>query len=176
LQIVFTKGKLACNAILSTKIKVDRKIYEEHRLYSILPALVAVLFLGYGTYVISAKGLSRITLSFFVVCITSFSWQGTWAILFQVRDPQLAIFLVKLGYFFILFLPTGLYHFLTEISESKKERRYVYLSYAVAGILAGFLMGSDWFVSGYYDYFWGYYPKAGLLHPLHMRQTAQAAF
>jgi two-component system, CAI-1 autoinducer sensor kinase/phosphatase CqsS len=141
-------------------------------LYSILPALVAAIFLGYGIYAVSTKGVSRITLSFFVLCLTSFSWQGTWAVLFQIRDPQLATFLVKLGYFFILFLPTSLYHFLTEISESRQERSRVYFSYIVAGTFAVFVMGSDLFISGYYTYFWGYYPKAGLLHPLHMIQTA----
>lgn len=140
-------------------------------MYSILPACVAALFLGYGIYAVCAKGFTRTTLSFFGVCITSFFWQGTWAILFQIRDPHWAIWLVKIGYFFILFLPTSLYHFLTEISESTDERRYVFLSYGFAGVLAIFLAASNLFVDGYFDYFWGYYPKAGILHPLHVLQT-----
>jgi signal transduction histidine kinase len=81
------------------------------------------------------------------------------------------MFLIKFGYLLILFLPTSLYHFLTEVSDSPKERHLVYLSYGIASILAVFLVTSDLFVSGFYVYFWGYYPKAGLLHPIHVLQT-----
>lgn len=140
-------------------------------MYSILPALVSSLFLGYGIYVVGTQGFTRTTTSFFAVCITSFFWQGTWAVLFQVKDPHLAIFLIKFGYLLILFLPTSIYHFLIEISERAGERRYVYLSYGTAFVLAVFLFDTDLFISGYYEFFWGYYPKAGPLHPLHVLQT-----
>lgn len=140
-------------------------------MYSLLPALVASIFLGYGVFVACTQGFTRVGTSFFVLCMTSTVWQGTWAVLFQVRDPHLAMFLVKLGYLLILFLPTSLYHLLTEISLKENERRFVYLSYAVAGALALILLSGNYFVNGYYSYFFGLYPKAGLLHPLHVLQT-----
>lgn len=140
-------------------------------MYSILPAVVSALFLGYGLFVISERGINRISLTFLVLCLTTFFWQATWSILFQVTNPHVAIICIKFGYLLILFLPTSLYHFLVEISERPQEHRYVYFSYAVAGCLAVFLLASDLFVAGYYKYFWGYYPRAGLLHPLHVLQT-----
>lgn len=140
-------------------------------MYSVLPAIVSALFLGYGLYVVAEKGFNRISTSFFILCIATFFWQATWAVLFQVRDPQLARLLVKFGYLLILFLPTSLYQFLAEISERKGERRLVFVAYGIAAILGTLDVGSDWFVNGYYDYFWGYYPKAGPVHPLHMLQT-----
>ena len=140
-------------------------------MYSILPAVISILFLGFGYFALASQGISRVSASFFLMCITTFFWQATWAVLFQVTDPVIAHFLVKFGYFFILFLPTSLYHFLTEISGRHEERRYVYFSYVLALVLAAFLLSSDLFVSGYYSYYWGYYPKAGLLHPVHLLQT-----
>lgn len=140
-------------------------------MYSILPALVSILFLGFGFYAVASRGVNRISGSFFVLCLTTFFWQSTWAVLFQTESQIFAQFLVKFGYVFILFLPTSLYHFLTEISGRHGERRYVYFSYALSAILAVFLLGSDLVVSGYYRYFWGYYPKAGMLHPVHLLQT-----
>ncbi|HWW04691.1 sensor histidine kinase [Collimonas sp.] len=140
-------------------------------MYSILPALVASVFLGYGLYVVCTQGFTRIGISFSALCIISAFWQGTWAVLFQVHTPGLAMFLIKFGYLLILFLPTSLYHFLTEVSDSPKERHLVYLSYGIASILAVFLVTSDLFVAGFYEYFWGYYPRAGLLHPIHVLQT-----
>lgn len=140
-------------------------------MYSIPPAIVSVLFLCYGLYAFASKGVNRVSTSFFLLCLTTFFWQATWAVLFQVDNPAYALFLVKFGYFFILFLPTSLYHFITEISGQQKELRHVYFSYALSGCLAIILLSSDLFVSGYYHYFWGNYPKAGILHPLHLLQT-----
>ncbi len=140
-------------------------------MYSVLPAGVSILFLGYGFYALSSRGLNRISGSFFLLCLTTFFWQATWAVLFQTSTPATASFLVKFGYFFILFLPTSMYHFLTEISGNHSERRYVYASYLFSGLLAVSLIFTNWFVSGYYEYFWGPYPKAGFLHPLHLLQT-----
>jgi two-component system, CAI-1 autoinducer sensor kinase/phosphatase CqsS len=140
-------------------------------MFSVLPAIVSALFLSYGLYVVAEKGFNRVSTSFFVLCVTTFFWQGLWAVLFQVHDPQLALVLVKAGYLLILFLPTSLYQFLAEISRRKGERRLIQLSYGVAGVLAVFDIGSNLFVGGYYHYFFGYYPKAGWLHPLHVLQT-----
>jgi two-component system, CAI-1 autoinducer sensor kinase/phosphatase CqsS len=140
-------------------------------MYSLLPALVSGLFFSYGIYVLIAKGFHRISIIFFLHCITTFFWQGTWAVLFQVRDPELAIFLVKFGYLFIIFLPTTLYHFLTVITGRHDEIKLVYASYGLGVILVCFDVASTLFISGYYDYAWGYYPKASLLHPVHVLQT-----
>lgn len=141
-------------------------------MYSILPAVVAAIFLGYGLYVVSDKGFSRITGSFFALCLTTFCWQMTWAALFQVQDPTIALYLIKFGYCLILFLPTSLYHLLTEISERASERPYVYCSYAVAAILGIVLLGTNEFIAGYYSFYFGFYPRAGTLHPLHVLQTS----
>lgn len=140
-------------------------------MYSLLPAVVAVLFLGYGVYVLRLQDLNRISGSFFLLCFTTFCWQFTWAVLFQIENPLIASLLVKTGYFFILFLPTTLYHFLVEMTGKPEERKRVYLSYALSAGLAVTLMFTDWFIQGYYDYFFGYYPKAGWLHPVHVIQT-----
>jgi two-component system CAI-1 autoinducer sensor kinase/phosphatase CqsS len=140
-------------------------------MYSVLPALVSALFLGYGLYVVAEKGFTRVSTSFLVLCVTTFFWQATWAILFQVSDPEVADRLVRFGYLLILFLPTSLYQFLVEISERHRERRWVAVSYGVAAVLGVFDLFTNLFVDGHFAYFFGYYPKAGVLHPLHMLQT-----
>ncbi|MRX06686.1 histidine kinase [Pseudoduganella sp. FT25W] len=141
-------------------------------MHSLLPAVVSLLFLCYGAYVLQSRGVNRISLTFFLLCLTTFCWQFTWAILFQMRDEHEALSLAKLGYLLILFLPTTLYHFITELTAQHAERRWVAVSYAVAGLLGVLLLASDQVVGGVYPYFFGYYPKAGPLHPLHLLQTA----
>jgi signal transduction histidine kinase len=144
-------------------------------MYSLMPAVVSALFLGYGVYVLAVKGWTRVTGAFLFMCLTTFVWQGAWAVLFQVQDPALARFLVKFGYLLIIFLPTAYYHFLAELTQWPGERRYVLLSYGFSVVLAVVNLTSDGFVSGYYEYFFGYYPKAGPLHPLHVVQTVIVA-
>jgi two-component system, CAI-1 autoinducer sensor kinase/phosphatase CqsS len=141
-------------------------------MYSLLPALVSGLFIAYGFYVIAAKGLNKTTGSFFLLCMTTFFWQGTWAVLYTVEgNPAKADLLIRFGYVLIAFLPTTLYHFLTEVSVRPSEWRWLKVSYAASGVFALLSVSSNLFIDGHYSYFWGYYPKAGWLHPLHVLQT-----
>lgn len=140
-------------------------------LYSILPASVAIYFLITGIIVQFKFSKHPSHMAFVILCATTFVWQFTWAILFQTSDPALANILIKIGYLLIIFLPSSIYHFLIEITHSYAERKYVLYSYGVASLLAVMLLASDLFVSGHYHYFFGYYPKAGILHPLHVLQT-----
>lgn len=140
-------------------------------MHSLLPAVVSLLFLCYGAYVLHSRGVSRISLTFFLLCATTFCWQFTWAVLFQIHDEDEALALAKLGYLLILFLPTTLYHFVAELTAQRSERRWVDLSYVGAGLLGVIMLSTDWLIAGVYPYFFGFYPKAGPLHALHLLQT-----
>jgi signal transduction histidine kinase len=140
-------------------------------MYSILPAIVSALFIGYGIYVLGSREPNRTSLTFFMVCTTTFSWQAAWAVLFQTSDASLALLVARIGYLFILFLPTTLYHFITELTGSKTERPRVYASYGLACALGLLLLLTDSVLAGLNRYFFGFYPRAGWLHPLHLAQT-----
>lgn len=140
-------------------------------MHSLLPALVSGLFLGYGLYVLSSRGFNRISLSFLALCVGTASWQGVWAVLFQTPDPQLADRLIRAGYLVIIFLPTCLYHFVVEVLGVRGEQRWLRASYAAAVVLAVLNLTSDLFVAGHHQYFFGFYPKAGPLHWVHVVQA-----
>ncbi len=144
-------------------------------MYSLLPALVSGLFIAFGLYVLSAKGLSRVTASFFLFCVTTFFWQSSWAVLYTVSDAAVADIIIRFGYVMIIFLPTTMYHFSAEICAQKSEQPWIYASYGLAALLAVFVPFGDWFVAGHYTYYWGFYPKAGPLHAVHVLQTAVLA-
>jgi signal transduction histidine kinase len=140
-------------------------------MYSILPAFVSALFLGLGLYVLLTEGLTRLSTPFALMCVCTFFWQGTWAFLFQTTNAEVAGVLVKVGYLFILFLPTTFYHFVTEVAGPRGERRLLLASYGLCVLLAIFLLTGDEVVAGFETYFFGPYPKAGPLHPVHVLQT-----
>ena len=141
-------------------------------MHSLLPAIVSLLFLCYGSYVLHSRGVTRISLTFFLLCATTFCWQFTWAVMFQIDGEHEALELAKLGYLLILFLPSTLYHFVAELTAQRSECRWVQLSYCLAGLLGVILLSTDWLIAGLYPYFFGFYPKAGPLHPLHLLQTS----
>ena len=140
-------------------------------MYSILPAFVSALFLGLGLSVLLTEGLTRLSTPFALMCVCTFFWQGTWAFLFQTTNAEVAGVLVKVGYLFILFLPTTFYHFVTEVAGPRGERRLLLASYGLCVLLAIFLLTGDEVVAGFETYFFGPYPKAGPLHPVHVLQT-----
>ena len=45
-------------------------------MYSALPAVISILFLAYGLYVLAAKGATVVTVSFLALCTTTFFWQS----------------------------------------------------------------------------------------------------
>jgi two-component system, CAI-1 autoinducer sensor kinase/phosphatase CqsS len=141
-------------------------------MYSVLPAVVAVMFLLFGLYVAHSKGINRVTTAFLVLCVTTFFWQFVWAVLFQIEDEKVAQMLIKLGWLLILFLPTSLFHFLAEITGRRDVKKEVYFSYIFSTFLAAIHVTTDLVIDGHYRYSWGYYPKAGPVHILHVLQTS----
>ncbi|MCG2584747.1 sensor histidine kinase [Massilia sp. TS11] len=134
---------------------------------SLIPALVSLLFLSFGIYVLVSRGTNRVSIAFFLLCLATFSWQFCWSVLFQVQSPALAAEVARIGYGLILFLPTSLYLLVVELTRRQQEMVWVKLSACIALALAL----SDQVVDGVYHYSFGFYPRAGLLHPVHLVQT-----
>lgn len=143
-------------------------------MYAIPTAFVSAMFVVFGVYVLITQGVTRLSAPFLLMCAATFAWQGTWTLLFQTQDPLTAGLLVRIGYFFILFLPTTFYHFVTEVAARRRETPVLLASYGLCLVLAVLLPGNE-VVAGYYRYFFGYYPRAGPLHPLHVVQTVLLA-
>lgn len=141
-------------------------------MYSLLPALLSLIVLFLGLFVVQQKGINRVNASFLVLCVITFFLQFTWAALFQANDPDAANQLIKMSWFMILILPTSLYHFICEITGVRSDFKFVFLSYLLSLVLAAVMIATDHIVNGYYQYFWGYYPRAGDLHFVHIIQTA----
>ncbi len=141
-------------------------------LYSLPTILVAIYSALLGLYAITRPDRDEEHVAFALLCLCTFVWQFSWSILFQVESPRLADALVKIGYAFIFFLPVTIYHFLSIVIEPfHNERRWVYACYAVSAAFVLIMLPTHLFVDGFYKYEWGYYPKAGILHPLHLIMT-----
>jgi len=134
--------------------------------FSIPPILSSLLFLALGGFVYLKNRKSIINLTFLLVCLTTFWWQFSWFFLFNIEDQTLAAILVKIGYIGILLLPATFLHFSLALlgKLDKFNKRILYLSYLITAFFEASLM-TNFLIDGYYEYFWGFYPKASFLHP-----------
>lgn len=137
-------------------------------IFSIPPLASSILFLLLGFFIFLSNRKSRINLLFFIVCLATVWWQLSWFILFNFNnnDKFLIYFLVKFGYMGIILIPVIFFHFLLYfLGDIKRfDRYFLYLSYLVSFIFEIILTFTDTFVTDYYEYFWGFYPKVGIAH------------
>jgi hypothetical protein len=117
----------------------------------------------------------RASVPFFLLCLATFAWQCTWVFLFESEKAEEAVVLAKVGYAFILFIPTTFYHLAAEMANRRRELTLVFASYLTSAVLLAILLGTNEIISGTYRYFFGEYPKAGNLFFLHLTQTVALA-
>ena len=134
--------------------------------YSIPPLITAVLFAILGIYVYLKSRGSPENRAYALWCLSTVYWQFCWMILFSVHDPPTAALLIKVGYSGIIFIPITFYHFV--ISFLNLSRTPVRISYSVGVGFAISVWCDSFFINGLYSHPWGFYPKAGFLHPLYL--------
>ncbi len=134
--------------------------------YSIPPLASALIFLSLGGMAFFKSRESRYAIFPFALhCLSTFWWQFSWFILFNLNDPRLIAFVVKAGYSGITFIPVTFFHFYTNYLDLRRNRKWVRAYYVIALILLALLWSTNLFIDGYFTFPWGSYPKASYLHP-----------
>lgn len=137
-------------------------------LYSIPPLMAVIVALLLGLLIYFKNRKSERNIAFALLCLSTIIWQLTWTILFNIHDGEIAVILVKVGYSGIIFLPITIFHFAVKYTGKTLDRIMSYVAYAMGGLLLIVLWGTDYYIKGYYQYYFGYYPKASYLHPFYL--------
>jgi len=137
-------------------------------IYAIPPLISSILFGVLGLFVFLKNSRLRANQIFGLMCLFTFWWQFSWFILFNFGTEKLAEVVVRIGYTGIIFIPITFYHFFILFLKKESEKPLITIAYLLGGLLLFFNWTSFLFIRGYYKYFWGYYPKAGILHPLYL--------
>lgn len=133
--------------------------------YSIPPLLAVMVAFLLGLLIFLKNRQSESNIAFTLFCLATIIWQLMWAVLFNVSDYNAAKVLIKIGYSGIIFLPITFFHYAVKFGGGKSDQKMSYLAYILGCILLLLLWSSNYYINGYYVYFWGYYPKANYLHP-----------
>lgn len=138
-------------------------------IHAILPLLSSILFLiaGINIYLLN-KGNERN--AFLRFCYFTFHWQFAWFVLFSFSDEHTNTLIARIGYTGIIFIPVTFYESLCAFLNVKsRATKYIYL---ISVILLLFLWFTDYFISGCYKYYFGYYPKANFMHLVYLVMVA----
>ena len=136
-------------------------------IYSLPPLVSSLLFLIVGIFVFvkSPRGFLRLA-PFLLTTFVTFWWQFSWFILFNTQNTEAAFLLVKIGYSGITFIPIAFFHFYSRFLDKKENKKWLNIYYSIAFVFLSLLWSTNLYVKGFYEYFWGFYPKAGILHPI----------
>ena len=139
-------------------------------LYSLPPLISAILFIFLGGWVFLSNRKSIVNFTFFLLCFVTFWWQFSWFVLFNTQNEELAQFLVKFGHIGIIFIPIFFFHFIVSFlgEKSKFDKYLLYFAYFAGALFEFILFPTNYFINGFYQYFWGFYPKAGPFHPFYL--------
>jgi hypothetical protein len=99
--------------------------------FSIINGIGAVVALSLG--LLSLKHKAKVNRLFFFCCLITSLWFLLWCILFNVKDEYKGVFIARLGYSVIVFIPPVFYHFVLEVLK-KKEKLTLYILYSFTGI------------------------------------------
>lgn len=132
--------------------------------YSITTAFVTFLILSISGYFFIIGGRANKTFS--LVCLLTGLWQLSWTILFNVNSVEIAEWIARVGHIPILFIPLAIILFFNTYVfklENRQRIRWIALFTMFLSVINLF---TSLIIDGVEKHYFGFYPKAGILHPL----------
>jgi len=103
---------------------------------------------------------------FFSLCLSSAIWLFFYFLAYNTNFEKRALILFRIGYCGVVFLAITYFHYAVTFLKLKKFNSILISAYATGIIWICTIFFTPYFIKGVYTYFWGYYPKAGILHPI----------
>ncbi len=151
-------------AIIVVATSIGAVLSNRATVHSTPPLPAGTLFLICALWVLSNNPRSTSNTIFSAVCGAACLWLFGCFMLFSASREDEALFWVQVIYTGVVFLPALTYHFAQSLSGGAAHDRLIVWNYAV-GALFWSLLFTPYLVDGQYVYYWGRYPKAGVLHP-----------
>lgn len=135
-------------------------------IYVILPAISAALLFLLGAFILlrSRKVVAHVLFS--LVALSASFWLSCYSMMYLSADPERSLEWARLGYNGVFLLTAFFYHFTVSFLRITRRLRTLILVYSLT-FLFMLLNRTPFFLESIYQhFFWGNYPKAGILYPL----------
>lgn len=136
--------------------------------YSIFPLLSSLFVLFLGVFVFVNKYHSIVNRAFIRLLFFLFTWLLSYGISYITTTEQQALFWLKIGYIGVILIPVSFYHVTYAFLDLRSHKKILIFLYSISLLFIYLLYSTDYLINGVYKYFWGYYPKAGFLHPFYL--------
>ena len=141
-------------------------------LYSFLSLSTGLLCLGLGFFIFAKNKSSQPNRLYFAFCVAVFVWLFFASALSSKYFPiKWGLFLARLIYTGVVFLPTFALHFCVVFLKNNTPRDihiHIKIAYFFTFVFLFLVWTSNEFIVGTYEYWWGYYPRGGILHRIYI--------
>lgn len=132
----------------------------------LLPNLIsAILILSVGLLVFLKNAKSKTNIFFSFLCIILFIWNFAYFIAYFLDNYNKSKIYLNVGYSAVIFITVILFHFVT-IFLNKRYTKLLVIIYSINAMFLISLWYTTFFVKDIQRFFWGYYPIAGIIHPI----------
>jgi signal transduction histidine kinase len=167
ITLVIHKG-LAYSLFVSAicaPILVGVMVTERTSTYSMPPLLAGTLVFALGLWIVLKSPRSAPNVTFGLVCSGACVWLFGVFLQYSSADANEALLWGKVSHAGVIFIPALAYHFSLSLYPGRSLQGVVPALY-VASAAFGVLLPTDYLIDGQYQYPWGYFTKAGPLHPV----------
>ncbi len=130
--------------------------------YAFPTFISAVAFVLLGVAVFLREGRSRLGLLFLNMTLTIAIYLVAFSWMYASLHTSVALWWAKAAYLGVPFIPSAIYHFtvvVLRLYETKKT--LVWVNWGLSCLFSATVLFTSEFVSGLYEYWWGFYPRYG---------------
>ena len=138
---------------------------ERATLYSVPPLLAGTVIIACGLWVLMKQPQALVNITFSLVCGAISIWLFSFFMAYSSTDEAEARFWGRCVYVGVVYIPAVFYHFSSSVLQRRMPNKLIVSNYFISTAFL-LLLPTPYLINGNYAYFWGHYPKAGLLHPL----------
>jgi len=166
IAVVVNKGLVYGLVLLLVLVPMYLAIlFTQHFTVHVVPLLLAssLVFIC-GAWVVGSNPLATTNRTFGLLCLGISIWLVSTSMLYSAADEGTVRFWEKCIYAGITYIPALVYQFCVRL-QGRANNKWVIPNYLLGTVFLSMLT-TPYIVHGHYTYFWGHYPKAGVLHPL----------
>src|SRR5437764_900266 len=128
------------------------------------PLVVGILIAILGLAVLHREHLSPVSLSFFLLTSVTAIWLSSFGAIYSLENLAMVKTWAQIEHLGVMFLPSMVYAFVLAIIKQTHEcRRSLAVCLILSSLFYGAMRLTPWFLVGFYNYRWGYYPHYGPL-------------
>ncbi len=123
---------------------------------------IIISLIGYFVFLKYKDTKKEEQLVLFLACMSLSVWLFGYSGMYATKDESLGIIWARIGFIGVIFIPITFYHFTVAVLKIK-SRIPVFALYLIA--LPFIALGlTDYIYKGMNNFFWGFYPKIGMLY------------